>query len=253
MIVEIESRSNARVKEFIKERDESHCLEGEKLVREVLARRVRLEKLIVRADWQANLRLGEVNAGEIWVVNAAVLAKLSRLKEPAPLIAVLGTDAAGGRLDWRREKIVIALDAVQDPANAGAIFRCASAFGVNAVALCGNSVATTNPKFLRAAQTAFLDVRWQEFADAAKFLRQAEKHGFHVYLTSSHPGGARATFAEVRFPCAILFGNEGGGLAGELFVRYPALAIPHQQRIESLNVAASACIIMYEISRQLQP
>jgi len=144
--------------------------------------------------------------------------------------------------------VVIGLDSIQNPANVGTIFRCAAAFGINAVALAGISVNLNNSKFLRAAQDSFFKVDYQRFGDVEALIREAEAANFNIYLTSSHDSSNVIAPHHIESPCLILFGNEGKGLDKELFERYPSVKIPQEAEVESLNVGVSACIIMYEVS-----
>ena len=55
---------------------------------------------------------------------------------------------------------------------------------------------------------------------------------------------------DYRRPVAIIFGNEGGGVSREILDAAPHIYIPMAGRAESLNVAMSAAIILYEAFRQ---
>ncbi len=145
--------------------------------------------------------------------------------------------------------LLIANNNIQGPANAGTVLRCAAAFGIDCIAFSGVSVEPNNPKFLRAAQNAFFDIHFQHFETIETLIEKAEKANFNVYLTSSHDSKKTISPEEVRFPSLLLFGNEGIGLAGELFQRYPSIKISQTDKVESLNVGVSACIIMYELRK----
>jgi tRNA G18 (ribose-2'-O)-methylase SpoU len=47
----------------------------------------------------------------------------------------------------------------------------------------------------------------------------------------------------------VLFGNEGQGLEKKLMKRFPLIRLDQKERIDSLNVAVSACILMHEVKR----
>jgi tRNA G18 (ribose-2'-O)-methylase SpoU len=251
MIYRIRSRSNQRVKDLVKKRDGYFFFEGEKLVNDILERGDEIAILIVneKKEIQLNIPAGAV-IDDTWVVSETVLEKLSSLKEKPDFIAVL--EAREKLIDFRESKVIIGLDSIQDPANAGTVFRCAAAFGIDAIALSGAGVSLTNTKFLRAAQDAFFDMSYQRFPGAAALIDSAKQAnpGLKVYLTSSHFRGKALAPHQIEFPCLILFGNEGKGLERDLFKKYPFISIPQAGKVESLNVGVSACIIMYEISRR---
>lgn len=246
----IESRSNPRVKDLVKNRDCYLFLEGEKLVMDILQEKMNVKILIVHKEKEEELGIPGKNVKETWIVNDTVLKKLSSLKEKPAFIAVL--EPGKKIVDFRKTKIVVGLDEVQDPANAGTVFRCAAAFGIDAVVFSGPSVKPTNTKFLRAAQDAFFHVPFQHFDSLESLLEKAGKANVNVYLTSSHESPNTQKIEALRFPCLILLGNEGKGLPEELFLRYPTLKITQTNKVESLNVGISACIIMHELTKRPQ-
>jgi len=247
MKIEISSRANPRLKELLAARDELFLFEGEKLVRDILARKLAVDKLLVSAAAEKDFPEIAATVGEYWLVTPQVLQKVSGLKSPPPLVAVLDLPAA--EIDFRCQPITIGLVDVQDPGNLGTVFRCASAFGVSALALAGSCVRPNHPKVVRSAQTALLDVSFQVFPGAEELVAKALAQGAHVYVTGSHPGKASLPLAALERPCLLLFGNEGRGLAPGLLERFPLVRLDQEERIDSLNVAVSACIVMHELRR----
>jgi len=269
LIYRINSRSNQRVKDLIKKRDQYFFFEGEKLVKDILDRGIEISILIVNEKKGSATPAYSRSAGcrffgdiiskvcrenkvsqdiikETWFVSESVLEKISSLKEKPDFIAVLEWEEKP--VDFRHSSVVIGLDSIQDPANVGTVFRCAAAFGIDAVALTGISVNLNNSKFLRAAQDSFFKVNHQRFHDVETLIREAEAANFNIYLTSSHDSTYVIAPHHIESPCLILFGNEGQGLDKALFERYPSVRVPQKDKVESLNVGVSACIIMYEVS-----
>ena len=152
-------------------------------------------------------------------------------------------------IDFKRQKIVFGFDTVQDPANLGTVFRCAAAFGVSALALSGACVRANNPKVVRVAQTALLDIPFQVFPSLAGLIAKAQAQGTHIYVTGSHAAEKQLAVENMEFPCLVLFGNEGQGLERGLLQRFPLIRLDQNERIDSLNVAVSACILMHEVKR----
>lgn len=247
MIVRIRSRSNRKVKDLIKKREQFLFFEGEKLVKDILQKGMKVNILVVHEEKE--FLIPEKTVKDTWYVNDSILKKLSTLKEKPDFIAVLELEEEA--IDFRETKVIIALDNIQDPANAGTVFRCAAAFGIDSIAFSGACVKPTNAKFLRAAQDAFFDIHFQHFETAAALLEKAGKASFHIYLTSSHDTKQTLNPRQVQFPCLILFGNEGKGLDPALFDRYPSIKIPQSDKVESLNVGVSACIVMYELTGKI--
>ena len=138
----IESVNNERIKEYAKlntkkYRDETglFIVEGEHLVEEALKYMEVVE--IFSLDGRDNTTHVSLN----------VMAKLSDLKTPPKVLAVLKkreTEAAG----WNS----LVLDNIQDPGNLGTIIRSARAFGIDSIVLSEDSVDEYNSKVIRASE-----------------------------------------------------------------------------------------------------
>ena len=248
MKVEISSRANPRLKELLAARDELFFFAGEKLVRDILARPLAVDKLLVSADAEKDLPEIAAAIGEYWLVTPLVMEKVSGMKSPPPLVAVMSLPAA--EIDFRLRPVTVGLVDVQDPGNIGTVFRCASAFGYSALALAGSCARPNHPKVVRSAQTALLDVSFQVFPGADELVAKAMAQGVRVVVTGSQTGKASLPLAALERPCLVLFGNEGRGLAPALLERFPLVRLEQEERIDSLNVAVSACILMHELLRR---
>ena len=135
----------------------------------------------------------------------------------------------------RRETIAIALDAVQDPGNVGTIVRLAAAFDAAGVLLLPGCADPFGPKAIRASVGAILNVpvapiTVRELLDARVNLVAADMNG-----AVGDPPSRDAVF---------VFGNEGAGVSDELMRAARTIAIPMSARVESLNVASSAAILL---------
>ncbi len=138
----------------------------------------------------------------------------------------------------------LVLEAVQDPANLGALVRSAVAFGFR-VAVTRGSVDPFNPKAFRAsAATMFraglvrLDYAWDVPA------------GVSLVVTSPE-GNVPYTDWDWTRPTALVVGNEGAGVSSALADRAAArLRIPMTSATESLNVAAAGAVIMADAFRR---
>jgi TrmH family RNA methyltransferase len=247
MKIEITSRANPRLKELLEGNERLIFFEGEKLVGDILSREITVSKLLFTAAMEK--RLPEIRATivECWVVSRQVMEKISDLKTPPEIVAVL--EMPIWRIDFQRQKIVFGFDTVQDPANLGTVFRCAAAFGISALALAGACVRANHYKVVRAAQTALLDVPFQVFPSLDELIAKAQAQKVHIYVTGSHAVEKPLAIKNMEFPCLVLFGNEGHGLEEQLLKRFPLIRLDQKEAIDSLNVAVSACILMHEIKR----
>jgi TrmH family RNA methyltransferase len=179
------------------------------------------------------------------VLPDALFRALSQVEHGVDLLFVIDTPRATAP-DMLAEAAVL-LDNLQDPGNLGSILRSAAAAGIRQVHCSAGTVYAWSPKVLRAGMGAHFSLQIHEHADLAALLRTAT---VPVLATSSH---ASASIYELDLsqPVAWLFGHEGQGVGADLLAQASRqVAIPHLGPMESLNVAASAAVCLFESVRQ---
>ena len=146
--------------------------------------------------------------------------------------------------------LVVALDGVQDPGNAGAISRCAEAFQATGLIFLKGAVNPFNPKTLRASAGSLFRVPFVYGVEAQEVRTALRKHAVTVYATAPPSASSRELgSADLTGPCAFVIGAEGGGVSGAMREGCLDLAIP-TAGVESLNAAVAAGILLYEARRQ---
>jgi RNA methyltransferase, TrmH family len=141
--------------------------------------------------------------------------------------------------------VLLVLDAVQDPGNFGTLVRSAEALGAAGIVALPGTVDPWNSKAVRSAagssfRVPIVQATWAETATA---LRRA---GFRL-LGAALEGRPLRRASDARV--ALVVGNEGAGLSDPVRDGVDELvSIPLRGRAESLNVAAAAAILLYELS-----
>ena len=144
--------------------------------------------------------------------------------------------------------LIVILDGVQDPGNAGAVVRSAEAFGATGVVFLKESVHPHNPKCLRGSAGSIFRVPLVERADAGAvmdFLKTSEI-GLYAAMPRAHK---TADETDLRGPCAMAVGNEAHGVSTLVESAATAIRIP-TTGVESLNAAVAAAVMLYEVQRQ---
>jgi TrmH family RNA methyltransferase len=164
------------------------------------------------------------------------------------LFAVKVPDAASiGHASTSLQNAALLLDSVQDPGNLGTILRTAAAAGIQQI-FCGpGTAAVWSPKVLRAGMGAHFVLEIYEDVDLVQLIRQAS-----VPVYATEPDAPKTIYtADLRAPSAWLFGHEGQGVSEQLLaLATERLSIPQSAQVESLNVAASVAICLFEQRRQ---
>lgn len=175
---------------------------------------------------------------------------ISDTKSPQGLFAVAEIprwhDPSATRVFCEKANRIVVLDGVQDPGNIGTIVRTAEALGADGIVLLEGCADIWSPKTLRASMgSAFrLPVINAEVNDLPRLLREYTMYGAMLDESAKRLG-------EVKFPekTAIVIGSEGSGISPEVSaICGEKLYIPIKGA-ESLNAAAAAAIIMWELGR----
>lgn len=149
---------------------------------------------------------------------------------------------------FRSPPLVVVLDGVQDPGNAGSIVRAAEAFGASGVMFLKGSVSPYNPKTIRASAGSLFRVPMVAGVDPA--LARAALKQKRVDVYAAHPSGKKSLGdADLSRSCAVIIGSEGRGVSEDLRKGAIDLRIP-VSGVESLNAAMAAGIVLYEARRQ---
>lgn len=143
----------------------------------------------------------------------------------------------------------IALDNMQNPANLGAILRTSEAFGITGV-IVGGGCDIYNPKSLRAAMGSTLRIPVLTTGNLASLLIFARKKG--MLTLASTPASNAKSVLEMPKKSGIIcvIGNEGSGISQEVKQASEVLiTIPMKGRAESLNAAAAASVLIWELTK----
>jgi TrmH family RNA methyltransferase len=217
----ISSRQNPwfkRVHDAVREHAEEIVLEGPKMVADAIA-----------AGWKPIAVIGD----DV-VFSDELLRALSDTKTSQGVLGLFHRPPSR----FATDKILVALDAVQDPGNVGTIVRLAAAFDA-AVALLPGCADPFSPKAIRASAGAILnvpiaDVTVPQLLESHRPLLYADMHG------------------EAKAPAKtdiLVLGSEGSGVSEEIRGHGKPVAIKTSGRVESLNVAAAAAILLWQAFR----
>ncbi|MCH9631573.1 MAG: 23S rRNA (uridine(2479)-2'-O)-methyltransferase [Chlamydiia bacterium] len=145
--------------------------------------------------------------------------------------------------------LLLLAESIEKPGNLGSILRSSDAAGVHGVILTDKKTDVFNPNVVRASIGTLFSVPVVECSslDAYSFL---EKHNVKLVATTPHTDSL-FTEVDLKGPIAIAMGTEQLGLSDEMLNRSEIkVKIPMFGIADSLNVAASATLAIYEAVRQ---
>jgi len=163
--------------------------------------------------------------------------KLVTTETPQSIAAVAKTPK-WTETDILEKPITLILDGVQDPGNTGAIFRLCLAFNASLVLV--EAVDPTNTKVIRSSAGALFHVPYLRMNsnEAQRFLLNQKRPLYRLEKRERS-----IPFSEIKKePAIIIAGSEGSGIS--LPIEGTSMVIPHQEDLESLNVANATAIIL---------
>jgi 23S rRNA (guanosine2251-2'-O)-methyltransferase len=149
----------------------------------------------------------------------------------------------------RPAPLLVALDQVQDPQNLGSICRTAECAGATGIVLPERRSAVVTPAVCKASAGAVEHLPVALVRNLADFLAQAKQAGAWCY-GADMAGATPYDRVDYGGGAVLVLGSEGRGLRPRVAKACDALvSLPVRGRIESLNVAAAAAVLLYEARR----
>ena len=194
---------------------------------------------------RAILSQAEQQGAKIRAVSEPVMAAIADTVTPSGILAVFPMlpAAVPSPLTW-----ALLLDGLRDPGNLGTILRSALAARIQLVVTTAGTVDVYSPKVVRAAMGAhfslnlLIDPPWPVIEEALR--------GLYVWVAAPRQG---TPYWQVdwRQPAALLIGSEAEGTSTKADKLATGRAmIPMAERVESLNAAVAASILLFEGARQ---
>lgn len=181
----------------------------------------------------------------------AVFSAVSDTKTPQGILCVVEMPQYDfNKLLKEESGLYLVLESIQDPGNLGTMFRTAEGAGVTGIIMNRTTVDLFNPKTIRSTMGSIYRVPFYITDDLKESLSLMEKAGITTF--AAHLRGEKwYDEPDYQKKTAFLIGNEGNGLSDEMAqLATSYLKIPMQGKLESLNAAMAAGILMYEASRQ---
>lgn len=231
-----------------------YLIEGPKLAAEALGCGVNIRYALAHGrflnEHKALAEKLEKSGAALYEATEAVIARAADAVSPQGLVcaAALPEKAVfrarpGGRY--------LGLCALSDPGNLGAILRSAEAFGADGVLLDADCTDPYSPKAVRGSMGSLFRVPHYEIDDMLQMVYTLRKQNFTVYAAALREGAVDVHSAFSGLGGYLtLIGNEASGLPDAVIDACTApLRIHMQGRVQSLNAAVAASLILFCQSR----
>ena len=258
----ITSRNNERIKLAVKLKEKESfrrgeglfLVEGARLCYDAALSGVQITELYVTPD--ARVRYEDYvipvteRAERCFEISNDVAQKLADTKSTQGvfcLCKMLDKSTNIGKIKYNGK--YIALEDVSNPSNFGAVIRTAEAVGLDGVIVSGGCD-LYNPKSLRASMGSVFRLNVIETDDLPAFLGELAGKGMFVYAGVPDSNAEKITEVSMEGGGVAIIGNEGNGITEKTLEAATRLVtIPMKGRAESLNAAAAASIMIWEMMR----
>lgn len=254
----ITSTANQQVKHLLQLKKKSKLrseenvflVEGIRMFREVPKDRVKSvyisESLFnkMKHEW-------DLSGFHVEILSDTVFSHVSDTKSPQGIMCVVRCEETDMQevLQIKTPHFLV-LDNLQDPGNLGTIIRTAEAAGVDGVFMSSDCVDIYNPKTIRSTMGSIYRMPFFYVEDIKKLLFIFKEKNIITYAADLD-GKNSYEKEDYCKGVAFLIGNEGNGLRREISeMADKKIRIPMAGKVESLNAAIAASVLMFEAGRQ---
>ncbi|MGE0493636.1 MAG: TrmH family RNA methyltransferase [Vulcanimicrobiota bacterium] len=217
--------------------------EGPEVVAELLASSWEVEAVLVEAGRHPHLERQAQGRAELLALEPQQLSRLTSAQTSQGVVAIARPPET--RVHLADVDFALLLEDLHDPGNLGALARTARAAAVQALVVTGGTD-PYGPKALRAAAGALFHLPVTRLEDPLEVLKAGPE-----LVCAVARGGQPLFEAKLEGRIAIALGNEKRGLSDQLLTAATRLVtIPMAGGCESLNVAVSGALLMYERVRR---
>lgn len=243
-----------------REREHRFLVEGIRLVEEALDTGAPVETLVYSPELLASERalalVAEFDAARRLELSAGAFRSLSERDDPQGLAAAVRIEERSlHAIPLPEDALIVVACQLRDPGNLGTLIRTADAAGASGVVVVEPSVDLYDPETVRATMGSLFSLplaRVPGESDLLAWFASVKAAGVPLLVVASSPSGAQLHFdVDYRGPVALLVGNERVGLSTVLLESADsAVRLPMLGSADSLNAAAAAAALLYEIVRQ---
>lgn len=250
----ITSTSNEQIKNIIQLKEKSkvrkqkkqYVVEGLKMFSEVPKEDLRG---VYVSEHFLKENEGKLQGVNFQTVSDSVFKKISDTVTPQGVLAVVAQkeNTLDEILNNRRKNksCIVVLDRLQDPGNLGTILRTAEGAGVSGIVMSSDCADIYNPKVIRSTMGSIFRVPFAVVDVLPAAVERIREKGITTY--AAHLQGEDYNKGVFEKDIALLIGNEAAGLSKEVSEKADQwIKIPMEGKVESLNAAVAAAILMYE-------
>jgi TrmH family RNA methyltransferase len=228
-------------------------IEGQKCLHEAIKYNIEIEQVVCSNSFcKTNNLPSGISTQEIFTTNDKQLEQLATTDTSCEIIAVakIPTNSIQAIFESNHTPFIVIAESIQDPGNIGTIIRTALATSATGIVLTKGCASLYNPKVVRSAMGTLFGLPIAFDIEIETLLDLLKKQNIKIIAADA---SAKTPYnkANLKGASAFIFGSEGQGLSKlAISSAHEKISIPMNENVESLNVAISAGIILYEAYQQ---
>ena len=200
-----------------------------------------------RPDLEAAARAMSDRAGRAYRISERTLARIHPGQTAPALLSLVALPRwRAAQVIGSGARLVLVADGIEYAGNLGTLVRTADACGADGLVLTRATARVTHPKAFVASRGTVLTTPVLEYDEVGTARADLAAAGFTTYVAD--PDGA-TSYRDAGLghgPTAVVVGSEGDGVAAEWRTGLTRISIPMHGLADSLNVAASAAVLLFE-------
>jgi len=231
-----------------RENEKKFIAEGKRIVEEGLKSNFICEVIICTEMFlEKNRQFLQSHSARIETVNEGDFLKLSDTDNPQGILGVFHQIQSPDKL-IPDSGLIVFLENISDPGNAGTILRNCDWFGVTTVIFNNQCVEPYNPKVVRSSMGSLFHLDVHEVSDTLQILREMKDRRYKI-ICADLDGQNLYDFQPDNKSALILSSEAFGPSSDVLNLSEIILSIPQKGKAESLNVASASAVILAHLTK----
>ncbi len=231
--------------------------EGEKVVRRLVESNLEIVSILLTPEWlnRCSSILAERKIEEsVFVAEKSLLEHIVGYGLHQGIMAIgkvpEPVDAFNALASFKKPRLLVATDGIANSENMGVIVRNCAAFGAQLL-IAGET--SCDPYLRRSVRNSMGTIFSLPVSKVEKLYKTLEKLQSELFIrfVAADPksGSIEVAQADLAGDVCIVFGSEGEGISREILEHCDIrIKIPMYHDVDSINVASSVAVILYEVA-----
>ncbi|MFH1444555.1 MAG: RNA methyltransferase [Candidatus Peregrinibacteria bacterium] len=156
-------------------------------------------------------------------------------------------------MQMNRAPIFVVLDNLKSAFNVGSIFRVADALLIQKVYLCGTTIIPPHHKIKTTSRGTERWVPWEYRKSTRKTVQELKDGGAFILCAEITSESVDYTKINPSFPVCLVLGREYDGISTDVLeLANCIVSLPIYGMTNSLNVAITGSVLLYELSQKIR-